>query len=222
MPDYKGTGHDYWQQFYASEDLSRGVPNTPSSFARWVRTSIKTSTRTHIVELGSGNGRDALWFARLGYLVSGYDFAESAVRSAQLRADSESLPASFRSLDLHDSTQLEGAAKAVSACQMPVVLYARFLIHSLQDTGRFNLIDFAATCLSNGGELFLEFRTAQDQGRRHLFGDSHYRNYLDPDLVISEVENRGGRIIYREVGYGLAVYKSEDPKVARLVFDWTG
>lgn len=222
MPDCKVTSHDYWQQFYASEDLSRSVPDTPTSFARWVRTSLKTRQTTQIVEMGFGNGRDALWFARLGYSVLGYDFAQSAVRSAQLHADSESLSANFRSLDLYDPTQLEDAAKTVSASQMPVVIYARFLIHSLEDTGRLNLIDFAATCLSNGGELFLEFRTAQDQGRRHLFGDSHYRIYLDPDSVISEVEKRGGRIIYREVGHGLAVYKSEDPEVARLVFDWAG
>jgi hypothetical protein len=38
--------------------------------------------------------------------------------------------------------------------------------------------------------------------------------------VVSEIEERGGEVMVLEQGHGMAVYKSEDPHVARIVASW--
>lgn len=210
--------HDYWDGFYASR-VSNAVPLEPSAFARWVQGRV--SPGQPIAEFGFGNARDSLWFARQGHAVTGYDFAESAVGQAQGRAHGEELAAAFSQLDLYDRDAAELVGKAISAGDEPSSIYGRFLIHALEESGRHNLFDLAAVALPDGGDLFLEFRTGQDETTKHVFGEDHYRVYLDPEVVIEELESRGAQVVHSEDGHGLAVYKSEDPHVARLVARWS-
>jgi hypothetical protein len=206
--------HDYWDSFYASR-ASGGVPEEPSAFGRWVLDELAPGQP--VVEFGFGTARDALWFADRGHQVLGYDFAESAVHQAQGRADGRSLPAGFEVLDLYDGPRVDAVATELAGTVAAPALYGRFLIHSLEESGRRHLLDLAARVLNGGGQLYLEFRTGKDAGGTHLFGDDHFRVYLDPDLVVGEVEARGGRVSVLQEGHGFAVYKSEDPHVARLV-----
>lgn len=210
--------HAYWDSFYASR-ASSGVPEEPSAFARWVQQRLNPGQP--VVELGFGTARDSLWFAGQGHQINGYDFAESAVHRAQGEADGQDLAASFGVLDLYDGDGVRTAAKEIAGTTDSPVVYGRFLIHSLEEAGRANLLDLAADVLAAGGDLHLEFRTGQDAGERHLFGDDHFRVYLDPAVVVREIEQRGGTIVHSEAGHGLAVYKTEDPHVARIVARWS-
>jgi hypothetical protein len=207
----------YWDGFYSSR-ASSAVPVEPSAFARWVGGRL-----THgqpVVEFGFGNARDSLWFARQGHHVTGYDFADSAVDQAQGKAHGEGLRATFSRLDLYDTAEVEVVGKSIAVAEGRPAIYGRFLIHSLEHAGRHNLLDLAATGLADDGDLFLEFRTGLDQATKHAFGEAHYRTYLDPELVVSELEDRGATIVHSESGTGLAVYKTEDPHVARIVASW--
>jgi SAM-dependent methyltransferase len=210
--------HAYWDGFYASR-VSNAVPLEPSAFARWVHGRIVPGQM--VAEFGFGNARDSLWFARQGHTVTGYDFADSAVDQARGRAHGEDLGADFSQLDLYDRDSSDLVAKVLATGYRPMSIYGRFLIHALEEPGRHNLLDLAAVALADGGDLFLEFRTGQDEATKHVFGEDHYRVYLDPRLVIEELESRGARVVHSESGHGLAVYKSEDPHVARLVARWS-
>lgn len=210
--------HDYWDAFYASR-ASADVPEEPSAFARWVRGRLQPADR--VLEFGFGTGRDSLWFARQGHPVTGYDFAESAVDAATARAEREGLGASFAMLDLYDRAAVRALGASLSSTDGRAAVYGRFLIHSLEEAGRANFLDLSSVALGGGGNLFLEFRTGKDEGARHLFGDDHFRVYLDPEVVVGEIESRGGRVVTLEQGHGLAVYRSEDPHVARVVASWT-
>ena len=204
--------HAYWDGFYASKACS-GVPGEPSSFARWVQERLEA--KATMVEFGFGTARDSMYFAEHGHEVIGYDFAETAVRRARKQAREHDLAARFDVLDLYDDDAVATVAERLVNLDAPI-LYGRFLIHSLEESGRGNLLDLAAKALPRGGELLLEFRTGLDAGHQHLFGDDHFRVYLDPDAVVAEIEVRGGTITHYGAGHGLAVYKSEDPHVARL------
>lgn len=204
--------HAYWDSFYASK-ASGGVPGDPSDFARWAQTRLDPTTT--VAEFGFGTARDSLYFAEAGHPVLGFDFAETAVRRAQRQAHEHGLAAEFTVLDLYDDPAVVTVAERLIALEAPVV-YGRFLIHSLEESGRGNLFDLAAKALTRGGEILLEFRTGLDAGHQHVFGDDHFRVYLDPDAVVAEIEVRGGTITHCEAGHGFAVYKSEDPHVARL------
>ncbi len=203
----------YWDSFYASRSSS-AVPLEPSAFARWVHARLEPGRP--VVEFGFGNARDSFWFARQGNPVTGYDFAASAVHQAQGRADAESVDGRFFELDLYDEGGCADVAKAVASIGGRPVVYGRFLIHSLETDGRHNLFDLVKDGLVDGGEVYLEFRTGLDQGQQHLFGDDHFRTYLDPEVVAAELTERGAVIDHLEAGHGLAVYKTEDPHVARI------
>ena len=207
--------HEYWNGFYAGTD--RGlVPEQPSAFAEWVDRQLPPAQE--VVELGFGTARDTLFFARRGRAVHGFDFAESAVAGARTRAAAEALSARFSLLDLYDDQGVDQVAASFATAAGTRAVYGRFLVHSLEDAGRANLLRLAATVLrSGGGELFLEFRTGKDLGQEHLFGDDHFRQFVDPMVVVLEVEELGGEVTHLEEGCGLAVYKTEDPHVARLI-----
>jgi hypothetical protein len=206
----------YWDEFYKSA-RSADVPPDPSAFAAWTQERLRADQL--IVEFGFGTARDALWFLQQGHPVRGYDFAGSAVDAANLHAEALPGDAQFAVLDLSDTSAVDETVAELSGHQQAPAVYGRFLIHSLTDDGRTNLIDLAR---SLGGELYVEFRTGKDEGKTHVFGDDHYRTYLDPESVVLEIEARGGRVTTLDQGHGRAVYKSEDPHVARVVADFAG
>lgn len=205
--------HAYWDGFYAGRSVSE-VPEVPSPFAQWVAPRLTEGST--VAEFGFGTARDSLYFAGLGHRVVGYDFAESAVEHARAKAAAIGAEASFAELDLYDVPAVTAVGKGLAEQKIPIV-YGRFLLHSLEVAGRGNLLDLAGHALVDGGELYLEFRTGQDAGHQHLFGDDHFRAYLDPDEVVAAIVERGGTMTHVEAGHGLAVYKTEDPHVARLV-----
>jgi hypothetical protein len=208
---------EYWDAFYASK-ASSTVPVEPSPFALWARSML--ALERPLMEFGFGTARDSLWFARQGYIVNGYDFAESAVNQARGRAHAEGLAATFTQLDLYDEAAVEIIAKSIADAENRPAIYGRFLIHSLKMDGRHTLFNMAATGLAGGGDLYLEFRTGLDEATHHVFGEDHYRVYLDPEVVVTELVERGASIAHIQSGTGLAVYKSEDPHVARIVASW--
>lgn len=204
----------YWDDFYKSA-RSADVPPDPSAFAAW--TQERLSDEQLVIEFGFGTARDALWFLRQGHAVRGYDFANSAVDAANQHAEALPGDASFAVLDLSDTSAVNAAVADLSTHEAAPAVYGRFLIHSLTDVGRTNLFDVASGL---GAELFVEFRTGKDKGMKHIFGDDHYRTYLDPESVVIEIEERGGRVTTLDQGHGRAVYKSEDPHVARVLADF--
>jgi SAM-dependent methyltransferase len=205
----------HWWPFYFGRS-KEAVSVDPSPFATWVHEHELASS---IVDIGSGTGRDSLWFARQGHDVLGMDYIPAATERAGKVAREEELPARFKTLNLYDIRQVLGVGGELAHQDDPPVLYGRFLIHALEDLGRHNLWRLAGMCLRRGGKFYLEFRTGLDAGAEHEFGE-HFRRYLDPDVVVAEIEERGGRIEHREAGYGLAVYKNEDPHICRLVATW--
>lgn len=208
----------YWEEFYRS-DRSAAVPQDPSAFARWV--GEREADGSWVVDIGSGTGRDALWFARSGHRVLGLDYARAAVERAEGAAQAEGLTASFEFLDLYDLRQVLAMGARIAHEDGPHVLYGRFLLHAIEDVGRHHLWRLADMALRSGGRLYLEFRTGEDAGELHEFGE-HFRRYLRPDRVVEELESRGASVEHREEGHGLAVYKHEDPHVCRLVAGWGG
>ena len=207
----------YWDTFYADR-RSAAVPTRPSAFAEWVHRQL--SGPSAVIELGFGTARDSFWLAGQGHTLRGFDGAASAVDLANTHAEAHGLPARFSRLDLTHTDAVHEAAGATRTDAAADLVYARFLLHSLPEQGRVNVLDFARLALRPGGRLYVEFRTGKDAEATHLFGDDHFRAYLDPDEVATTIRSLGGEVLQLEQGHGLAPYKSEDPHVARVVACW--
>ena len=213
-----GASHrKYWDSFYLYDH--HRVPERPTPFARWV-------ARTHgssrpLVDLGTGNGRDALWFADAHHReVLAVDYNLIVVARGNRAATARGLPVTFRTLTLYDARAVLGLGAALSRAAEPHDLYARFILHALDDVGQDLLIRLASMALRRDGYLFLEFRTEADRDRPHVFGQ-HFRNYLRPDDVRSRIEESGGTVVHTRKGTGLARLRHEDPHVCRMVACWS-
>jgi hypothetical protein len=207
----------YWDSFYSK--TRDEVPTDPSPFARWVAEEYP-STRP-LVDLGTGTGRDALWFAGVhGRPVTAVDYSVGAVNRGVRKARAEEVPATFELLNLYDSREVLALGARLSREEEPVDLYARFTMHALDQPGQDLVLRLASTSLRRGGFLFLEFRTPRDRHRSHVFGE-HGRHYLQPAAVIDRIKAAGGRVVDRSQGTGLAPFQDEDPYVCRIVATWS-
>jgi hypothetical protein len=205
------THRKQWDTFYAAHRSA--IPQKPSPFARWVGRHYPSDRP--LVDLGAGNARDARWFARRGRPVTAVDYTIGAMLRAGRRVR-PGTPLSFEVINLYDARQVMSLGYRLSRLDSPADLYARFLLHALEDVGRENVLRLASMSLRAGGHLFLEFRTPEDRRRPHVFRQTG-RRYLDPAQVVAEIEARGGRVVHQEAGTGLAPFRDEDPHVCRIV-----
>lgn len=206
----------YWSEFYASGRAKR-VPNEPSLFARWVAERIEPADQ--ILDLGAGTGRDAVWFATQGFDVAAYEYATAVRPAIGRRARRRGVKVPVRHVNLNDlrSTLIVGAGLA--QIREPRHVYARFLLDSVDEHARHEFFRFASMVQRSGGLTFLEFRTPLSAHRTTTFGH-HFRNFLEPSLVVSEIEERGGSVVHQEVGRDLAPFADENPHVCRIIVRW--
>jgi SAM-dependent methyltransferase len=74
-----------WQTAYKQHPHLHGTE--PSAAARWAAGAFGAAGIDDVLELGAGQGRDALFLARQGFSVHATDFSESALD--QLRRDAQ-------------------------------------------------------------------------------------------------------------------------------------
>lgn len=212
------TNRNYWYGLYGAHGDE--LPTTPSQFARYF--AEREAPRAPVIDLGCGNGRDAVWLAEQGYDVRGYDYAPQAVSQARSLARKRGVRAQFDKFNLYDTRHVLALGGLLAHEPEPVHLYGRFLLHALTKLGVSNLWLLARTCLRRGGRLYLEFLAPDPAGEpsEHVF-EEHFRNPLDPAAVTRQIEASGGRVEHTEVGRGLAVFQNEDPYICRMVASWS-
>ena len=197
----------YWNQYYKNGLCSQ----EPSPFARYVATLVDPGRR--LVELGCGNGRDAVYFASLGLRVTALDMSQEAISQLNARgvANAEFLCGDFVNSGVHSPESYDYA-------------YSRFTLHSINRNQEQVLLTNLYRGLRPGGRLFIEVRGVRDplfgKGRQvernAFFYDNHYRRFLVLDELTASLEERGFRVEYAQERTGFAPYGSDDPPVIRV------
>lgn len=202
---------DHWQDFYASADAEK-VPAVESSFVRWVTDRIEGQPA--MLDIGTGTARDARFLAMKGHRVVAVDYSSAAIDRARCLSAREGWDASFHQLNLGD---LHAVGRFVGDLDWDTEwqLYARFLVHAIDDQARANLWTLATLVAARGGTCWFEFRTDRDEREEHVFGE-HFRRYLSPAQVADELRGRGLEVQELVEGRGLAPHGDEDPWVARM------
>ncbi|MRH90711.1 methyltransferase domain-containing protein [Nocardia sp. SYP-A9097] len=84
-----GIQREHWQKMYRAHPQMYGdQPSAPALYAVEV---FRSAGAREVLELGAGQGRDSVHFARLGFAVQATDFSNVGLEQLQARADAEGL-----------------------------------------------------------------------------------------------------------------------------------
>lgn len=207
----------HWGDFYLSRASDR-VPTTPSPFATWVADRLEPGQR--VLDVGCGNGRDAVHFARQGHRVTALDGSPRALQLTRRLAGRHGVRVRPTWLNLNDLHSALTSGARFAHQPRPPEIYARFLLDAIEPDTRQTFFRWARMVQRRGGTTYLEFRTWHGTLRARAF-PFHYRTLLDPKRVVAEIEDAGGTVVHREVGTGRAPFDGEDPRICRLVVRWS-
>ncbi|HDZ4329038.1 TPA: class I SAM-dependent methyltransferase [Campylobacter jejuni] len=171
-----------------------------------------------ILELGCGNGRDALFFSKKGCKVKALDLCEDEIRFLNDNYKNENLE--FFCVDFCnflDDKKYNG-------------IYSRFTLHSVSKKQQDNLFKIIPYLLKEKGLLCIEARGKKNslfgkgervidnnEGEYCFIFEEHFRRFLDFDELKYYVKNLGLEILYAKEDKGFAPFKNEDDYFIRLI-----
>jgi SAM-dependent methyltransferase len=128
-----------WDQRYATTDLVWGAgPN------RFLVAEVEGLPPGRALDLGCGEGRNAIWLAQRGWQVSGVDFSEAGLDKARHLAVERGVEVTWVRADLLDYQPDHGAFDLV------IVMYIQLPAAQLAD-----VMKRASTALAPGGTLLV-------------------------------------------------------------------
>ncbi len=197
---------DYWETYYKENPN----PIESSSFAKFC-IGFLNKNKT-LIELGCGNGRDSLFFAKNELNVTAVDQVKTEIDYLNDNFSSENLK-----FVVNDFTKL-------ASDERYDYIYSRFTLHSINSQKESNVLSWVANQLNNNGLFLLEVRSLNDpmfeKGEKISSTEnvtSHYRRYLDFEETVNKIQNVGLTILYKLESQGLSVYGEDDPMLIRIV-----
>jgi len=203
----------YWDRYYKTGACSA----EPSPFARYVAERLESGRK--LVELGCGNGRDAIFFAQMGQKVTAIDLSNQAIAALQARriANVRFILGSFVENEVHQPEAYDYA-------------YSRFTLHAIDQNQASLLFENVYRGLRPGGKFFIEVRSVHDPicglgepaGPNAWIYNDHYRRFIVLDELTKELAEHGFMVEYAEENNGFAPYGNDDPPVIRVIAGKTG
>ncbi|MBK6288150.1 MAG: adenylyl-sulfate kinase [Pseudomonadales bacterium] len=197
----------HWADYYRNA----AVPLRPSSFAEVVLGRIATNAR--VLEIGCGNGRDAVFFANAGRDVTALDVSAEAIELCTRNHAREGLRFLCGALP-----QLALDLPGEFDCA-----YSRFCLHAMTGGEEHDMLRAAQHALCDQGLFFIECRSINDplarQGEvisptERIHG--HYRRFIVADELERRLLDSGFGIVDMLESNGLARLGDDDPVVIRV------
>jgi SAM-dependent methyltransferase len=203
--DYGRDSH--WASFYRRHT----AVTAPSPFAQDCLGKLKPAQR--LLEIGCGNGRDAMFFAANGFEVTAIDKSQAAIDAGRERDD--------RGVEYICCDVVDVADRVSGKFG---VVYSRFSLHAMTRAEEERAIAAAHDLLTPGGMFCIECRSINDPLARA--GDvlspderiaGHYRRFIVLAELLDKLRGQGFGILEQVESKGLAVFGDEDPVVIRVL-----
>ncbi len=182
---------DAWDAEYKDQQLlsPSHVPQADvMRFVKWLKKEYKRHDSRldfdglRVLDLGSGTGRNSVYFAEQGAEVIGYEFAPRAILAARAHARHRELPITYTLQDIGETYPLQHVSVSIA---LDVTSS-----NSLSDEGREVYLKETARVLAHGGYLLV--RALSLEGDAHAkelvkrFPGPDPDTYVHPDLGITE------------------------------------
>lgn len=233
---------NYWTKYYSANKQN----SQNSLFADFVLQHY-LAPESKLLELGCGNGRDSIYFAKNGIKVSAIDQVQSEIEYLQSLDSSAPEPISTETATVQKSKNTESTTaeynppKFISAdftrldniaLDAPFdCIYSRFTLHSITQEEQQRLLAQIPSLLAPCGMLAIEARGLKNSlyqkgeavaGQENAFiYDSHYRRFIDFDKLCAQLA-KDFKVIFAKENSGFAPFGDEDDYFFRVIALWGG
>lgn len=207
----------YWEEYYKLHGTNKEISD-PSSFAKFIQKKFLYEKKFNIVELGSGNGRDAIFFAYNGHNVTAIDQSTKVLNIQKQNLDNKF------TINLQSKEQ-DFVKEDYSRYKKIDMFYSRFTIHSISKNDELELLPKVYENLDRAGLFCVEVRTINDplygigefHGENTFVMDDHKRRFIDSEVFRKQVLDLGFRELYFTEENNLSIYKNDNPVLMRIV-----
>lgn len=206
---------NYWNNYYQQHGKDKNI-NMCSTFAQFCLPFF-AENQLDIIELGSGNGRDAIYFAHNKLNVFAIDQSTTAIDLEKQNIDPDIMQF------LHPLA-LDFVQEDYQNYKNIGVFYSRFTLHSITKNEELELLPKIYNALNQGGIFCIEARTIKDPlcGVGKLAGDNtyitdHARRFIDSQVFLSQVLSLGFKLLYFRESDNLSIYKDDNPVLMRII-----
>ena len=174
--------------------------------------------KINIVELGSGNGRDAIFFAHHHHNVIAIDQSSAAIKLERQKLDKEI------SQYLHPVT-LDFVSENYIEYKDINAFYSRFTMHSITKNDEEVLLPKIYSALSDDGLFCVEARTINDPlcgigencGDNTFINNGHKRRFIDSQIFRDQLSELGFEELYFTEEDNLSIHKDDNPVLMRII-----
>jgi 2-polyprenyl-3-methyl-5-hydroxy-6-metoxy-1,4-benzoquinol methylase len=174
------SAHEFWEDFYSGERRWSGKPNAA------LVGEVSDLQPGTALDLGCGEGGDAIWLAAQGWKVTGADISQAALDIAARHAAEAGVEVTWERHDL-----------AVSQPAGSFDLVTTSFLHSKVELPRGQILRSAAEAVAPGGTLLIiGHAPSAEHHHEDLPGPDEVvaELALDWQLVTAELRERGSRI----------------------------
>lgn len=206
---------NYWKTIYSKQSEDE----QPSLFAQYVDEAIGIEGK-RIIELGCGNGRDAIYFANSNAAkVDAIDQCDNIIELLQIRYQQVS-NLNFQCCDFTNMKNKTNHEKYD-------VVYSRFTLHSISTVEEGHVLRWAFQNLNPNGVLCIEARGQNNElfrngipvdGEPNAFIlNNHFRRFIHFSTFCKELKSIGFHLDYAEEKKGFAPYNGENETYIRIL-----
>lgn len=202
---------NYWEIYYAKQNSEL----KPSLFAKYIAGLVGTDKKS-VVELGCGNGRDAVFFANEGMEVLAVDQVESEIKFLKNRYK-QLQNLRFKCADFTEFKTEERFD----------IVYSRFTLHSISAEQEERVLRWAHGVLNANGLVCIEVRGQKNEiykigtpveGEIDAFIlDDHYRRFINFEFLCGELVKIGFKLVFAAEEKGFAPFNGGNETYIRVV-----
>ena len=207
----------YWENYYQKHAHDKGISKS-SSFAQFCLNKFFIDKSFNIIELGSGNGRDAIFFAYHQHNITAIDQSSAAI-------DIEKKGLNIEVSNYLQPKVLDFIQENYAEYGEIDAFYSRFTLHSITKDDELILLPKVYNALNDDGLFCIEVRTINDplygEGeeltKNTFITDNHKRRFIDSQEFRGQVSRLGFKELYFTEEGNLSVYKNDNPVLMRLI-----